>query len=131
MEDCIFCKIIKGELPCYKVWEDEDHLAFLSIMPIKEGHTLVIPKKHVDYIFDLEDQDLAKLIVASKKVAQTLKKVFRPKLNKIGVLVYGADILHTHIHLAPMVKAGELNFKNQKPASQKELQKVLAKIKAA
>jgi histidine triad (HIT) family protein len=131
MDNCIFCKIVKGELPSYKVWEDEDHLAFLSIMPIKEGHTLVIPKKHEDYIFDLEDQNLEKLIIASKKVSQILKKAFKPKLNKIGVIVYGADIPHTHIHLAPMDKSGELNFAKQKPASEESLQKVLAKIKAA
>lgn len=131
MENCIFCKIIKGDLPSYKVWEDEEHLAFLSIFPIKTGHTLVIPKKHVDYAFDLEDQDLAKLIIASKKVSELLRKAFKPTTNKVGVMIAGLQVPHAHIHLIPMDNEGELTFAKAHPESKENLQATLEKIKTA
>jgi histidine triad (HIT) family protein len=129
VENCIFCKIINGNIPSYKVWEDENCLAFLTIQPIKKGHTLVIPKKHLPYIFEMEDADLSNLILVSKKVSKILKKAMQPKSGKIGVMVYGIDVPHTHVHLVPIDKPGDLSFKNQKNASSEELQKTLEVIK--
>ncbi len=129
MKDCIFCCIVKNEIPCYKVWEDEEFLAFLTISPIKTGHTLVIPKKHHSYIYELEDTLLQKYILAGKKVATILKKAFNPKTGKIGTITYGLDLDHVHIHLVPIDKAGDLSFKNEKFATREELQKTLDKIK--
>jgi histidine triad (HIT) family protein len=128
--DCIFCKIVSGEVPSYKIWEDEFHIAFLDIFPIKEGHTLVIPKKHFMYMFDLEDDIVAELMKASKKVAEVLKKAFNPKTEKVGAIVYGLDVDHTHIHLVPIDNPGDLSFANKKAATQQELQDSYNKIKA-
>ena len=130
MDNCIFCKIVNGAIPCYKIWEDDNHLAFLDIHPIKEGHTMVIPKIHHPYIFEMPDDELSNLTIASKKVAQILKKVFQPKTGKIGSMVYGLDVDHTHIHLVPIDKSGDLSFKNATPASKEELEATLQKIKA-
>ncbi|MFA5933201.1 MAG: HIT family protein [Microgenomates group bacterium] len=115
MEDCVFCKIIKGEIPAVKVWEDENYLAFLSIAPINPGHTLVIPKKHTDYFFDLDDKDLGELMVVCKPIAAAIKKAFKPKLGKVGVMVSGDGVAHTHIHLIPMDGGHDLTFDRQKP----------------
>ncbi len=127
--DCIFCKIIAGQLPSFKVWEDDKFLAFLTIEPIRNGHTLVIPKKHENYLFDLDDKTLTELILAAKKVAQTLKKTFNPKSGKVGVIVYGFDAPHAHIHLVPMDQPGDLAFSKQHKASNQELELTLEKIK--
>ena len=108
----IFTKIINGVIPCYKVAEDENHLAFLDISPLAKGHTLVIPKKENDYIFDLADDDLKALIVFAKKVALAIKKVVPCK--KVGVAVIGLEVAHTHIHLIPMNNVGDMNFANPK-----------------
>ncbi|MBI2021794.1 HIT family protein [Candidatus Daviesbacteria bacterium] len=129
MDSCIFCKIVKGEIPSYRVWEDEQYFAFLDIFPIKEGHTMVIPKRHKGYLFDLEDQELEGLIKASKKVSQILKDAFNPKTGRIGVMVYGLDVDHVHVHLVPLDKPGDLSFANKYAASQTELQAALNKIK--
>lgn len=129
MENCIFCKIVKGELPSYKVWEDEEHLAFLSIFPIKDGHTLVIPKAHIDYFFDIEDQKMGDLMIASKKVAQKLKTALNPKTGKIGVMVAGMQVPHAHVHLIPMDNEAELTFKNAHPETKEKLQEIADKIK--
>jgi histidine triad (HIT) family protein len=128
--DCIFCKIVKGEIPSFKFWEDETHMAFLDIRPIKEGHTMVIPKKHDPYIFEMADEDLQKLILAAKQAAKILKDVFNPKLGKIGVLVVGNEVPHTHIHLVPIDKAGEVNLAKAKFVPHDELKKTLQKIKS-
>lgn len=129
MENCIFCKIVKGEIPCYKVWEDENHLAFLSIHPIKDGHTLVIPKKHYPYTFEIPEVEYTNLWLAVKKVSTLLKNSFNPKSSKIGSIVYGMDVDHSHIHLVPIDKSGDLSFTNAKPASPEELKQTLEKIK--
>ena len=102
MEDCIFCKIIEGKIPNYTVWEDDNHLAFLTIQPVKPGHTLVIPKKHQPYLFELPDNEMGPLFVAVKKVSKILEKTFKPKTGKLGVLVAGQQVPHIHIHLIPM-----------------------------
>ncbi len=108
----IFTKIINGEIPCHKVAEDANHIAFLDISPLAKGHTLVIPKKETDYIFDLADNDLQALIVFAKKVALAIKKVVPCK--KVGVAVIGLEVAHTHIHLIPMNNVGDMNFANPK-----------------
>jgi len=125
---CIFCKIVKGEIPSAKVWEDENNFAFLSISPIKPGHTLIIPKKHCDYIFDMDDEDLAKLIKASKPLARKLKKAFSPKTGRIGIMVAGLEVPHAHVHLIPMDSQHDLAFSNAKSATPEELQSILDKL---
>lgn len=108
----IFEKIINGEIPCYKIAETEDYLAFLDVFPLKEGHTLVIPKSTVDYIFDMEDEQLSGLHIFSKKVAQAMQKVLPCK--RIGTAVIGLEVPHTHIHLIPINNVGDINFQNPK-----------------
>jgi len=108
----IFSRIINGEIPCYKIAEDEHYFAFLDINPIKKGHTLVIPKVETDYIFQLDDQTLAGLIVFAKKVGLAIERAIPCK--RIGMAVMGLEVPHTHIHLIPMENEGDLNFKNPK-----------------
>jgi histidine triad (HIT) family protein len=108
----IFTKIVNGEIPCYKVAEDENFLAFLDINPLAEGHTLVIPKKEVDYIFDIEDELFAGLQLFAKKIAKAIDKSV--KCNKVGVAVIGLEVPHAHIHLVPLKNIGDLNFANPK-----------------
>jgi histidine triad (HIT) family protein len=114
----IFSKIIKGEIPCYKVAESADFLAFLDVSPVKKGHVLVIPKIEVDYIFDLEDQALANLHLFAKKVAQAVKKTI--PCTKVGMAVVGLEVPHAHIHLIPMTGIGDLNFSNPRVQLSKE-----------
>lgn len=124
----IFSKIISGEIPCYKVAENDQFLAFLDIMPLKRGHVLVIPKVETDFIFDLEDDTLAQMIVFSKKVAQKIKQNFDCK--KVGVAVIGLEVLHAHIHLIPINSMNDMNFANDKlkltPLELKEIAERLA-----
>jgi histidine triad (HIT) family protein len=108
----LFTRIIKGEIPCYKVAEDDRYFAFLDINPLKKGHTLVVPKQETDYIFDLSDESLAGLILFSKKVAKGIKSAY--PCNRVGVAVIGLEISHAHIHLVPMDSMGDMNFKNKK-----------------
>jgi histidine triad (HIT) family protein len=108
----IFTKIIKGEIPCYRIAEDERFFAFLDINPLREGHTLVVPKSETDYIFDLDDETLAGLIVFSKKIAKAIHSVVR--CNRIGLAVIGLEVPHTHIHLVPMDSMEDINFRNPK-----------------
>jgi histidine triad (HIT) family protein len=108
----IFSRIVSGELPAYKVAEDADHLAFLDITPLVEGHTLVIPKKEIDYIFDLTPQALAALHVFAQRVAKGVQAAVPCK--RIGVAVIGLEVPHAHIHLIPMNKVADMNFANPK-----------------
>ena len=108
----IFTKIIQGEIPAYKVAENEEFLAFLDIMPLRKGHVLVIPKQEVDYIFDLEDDLLARMMVFAKEVASWLKKAIPCK--RIGVSVIGLEVPHAHIHLIPIDTMNDMNFANEK-----------------
>lgn len=105
----IFQKIIDGELPCYKVWEDNDHLAFLDIMPIQAGHTLLIPKKSVDYIFDMADEEYKNLMLAAKEVAKILK--LATGAYKIGMVVEGLEVPHVHVKLVPIDMGHSLGTK--------------------
>jgi histidine triad (HIT) family protein len=130
MDSCVFCKIVSGDIPSFKVSENDDFLAFLSIAPIKPGHTLVIPKKHSEYLFDMEDSEMAELVKFSKPVARKLEKSMEPKTGKVGAMVAGLEVAHTHIHLIPMDEEGDLNFSNASPTDPEELRPVLEKIKA-
>lgn len=105
--ETIFTKIIKGDIPCYKIAENEGYFAFLDIHPSSKGHTLVIPKIQNDYIFDLSDEQLCGLILFSKKIAQALKKSI--PCERIGVKVIGLEVPHTHIHLIPINVEGDMN----------------------
>ncbi len=108
----VFSKIVAGEIPCYKVAEDDSHLAFLDIAPVAMGHTLVIPKKETDYIFDMEDGELAALTLFAKKVAKALIKVC--PAPKIGMSVIGLDVPHAHIHLVPIHGVADIDFGKEK-----------------
>lgn len=108
----IFSKIVSGEIPCYKVAEDERHLAFLDIAPVAKGHVLVIPKKETDYVFDMEDGELATLMAFAKKVAKALIKVC--PAPKIGMSVVGLDVPHVHVHLIPIHGGTDMDFGKEK-----------------
>ena len=114
----IFTKIINGEIPAYKIAEDDNFLAFLDIMPLVEGHVLVIPKKEVDYIFDLEDEILAGLNVFAKKVAKAIDKAI--PCTRVGVAVIGLEVPHTHVHLVPLNSMDDINFTRSKLSLPKE-----------
>jgi histidine triad (HIT) family protein len=105
--ETIFTKIIKGEIPCYKIAENNDYFAFLDIRPTSKGHTLVIPKIQNDYIFDLTDEQLCGLILFSKKIAKALLKAI--PCERIGIKVIGLEVPHTHIHLIPIRVEGDMN----------------------
>ena len=125
----IFSKIISGEIPCYKIAENEKFFAFLDVFPLVEGHTLVVPKTETDYIFDIEDTDLAEMIVFSKKVAKAIKAAVPCK--RIGVAVIGLEVPHAHIHLVPMNTANDVNFTRPKlTPSSEELAAMAEKIRA-
>ena len=108
MTDSIFTKIIKGEISCFKVLENEDFIAFLDVNPVNKGHTLVVPKLQIDYIYDLPEDIFSKLFIFSKKVAQMLKNSF--SCNRIGISVVGLEVPHAHIHLIPINKIEDMNF---------------------
>ncbi len=108
----VFSKIIAGEIPSYKVAEDDRFFAFLDIKPIAKGHTLVVPKQETDYLFDLEDDLLAAMAIFSKKVAKAVKKAI--PCQRVGVLVMGLEVPHAHVHLIPMQKEGDMNPSNPK-----------------
>jgi histidine triad (HIT) family protein len=123
----IFTKIIKGEIPCYKIAEDESYFAFLDINPLKAGHTLVVPKKETDYLFDLDDDQLKGIIVFSKKVAAAIKAAF--PCNRIGIAILGLDVPHAHIHLVPMNSMEDINFRKPKlKFTTEEFQAIAKKI---
>lgn len=125
----IFTKIVRGEVPCHKVLEDEKHFAFLEIRPLKPGHTLVIPKKETDYFFDLSGPETAALMEFSRRVAAAVKKA--SPCEKVAVVVYGLAVRHAHIHLIPVDGTpGELDFRNQKDAPAAELSRMAEKIRS-
>lgn len=123
----IFTKIVNGEIPAHKVAETTEFLAFLDISPLKEGHVLVIPKKEVDYIFDLEDELYVSMMIFAKIVAAGIKKAI--PCNRIGVAVVGLEVPHAHIHLVPIDKISDLDFGKKKLApTQEELSATALKI---
>ena len=123
--ETIFTKIIKGEIPCYKIAENDSFFAFLDISPLANGHTLVVPKIQNDYIFDLDDDLLAEMMVFSKKIAKAIEK--NVSCMRIGVAVIGLEVPHTHIHLVPINQVGDLDFKKPRPEVSKEEMAELAK----
>lgn len=131
MENCIFCKIVKGELPSYKVWEDEKALAFLNIRPHRPGHLLLIPKKHEDYFFDLDDETLKDLVVEAKPLAKVLKEVYKPQTGKVSMLLMGMGVPHIHIHLFPMDSEEDVSTDRAYDASSEELKENQEKIKSS
>lgn len=125
----IFTKIINREIPGHIVAENDDYVAFLDINPLVEGHCLVVPKKEIDYVFDLEDEALAGLHVFAKKVAKAIKKAIPCK--RVGVAIIGLEVPHTHVHLVPLNSMDDINFSRPKlNPSQDELERACNKIKA-
>lgn len=125
----IFTRIMNGEIPCYKVAENDKFVAILDAFPLIKGHTLIIPKKEEDYIFDLSDEDLAEMMIFAKKIAHAVKKGIECK--RIGVTVIGLEVPHAHIHLVPMNSSKDMDFQGEKLSLSKEdFEDALAKIKA-
>ncbi|MDR0969659.1 MAG: HIT family protein [Lentimicrobiaceae bacterium] len=125
----LFTKIVNGEIPSYKIAENDKFFVFLDINPLAKGHTLVIPKKEVDSIFNVEDTDLAEMIVFAKKIALAIEKVIPCK--KIGMTVIGLEVPHAHIHLIPINTIYDMDFKQPKLSlSSEEFQEICDKIKA-
>ena len=126
----IFSRIVAGEIPCHKVAEDEQFFAFLDINPVAKGHTLVIPKKEIDYIFDLEDALLGRMMAFAKRVARAQEAAIPCK--RVGIAVMGLEVPHAHIHLIPITKESDMYFGGEKMTiTQDELAAVAALIKKA
>lgn len=126
----IFTKIINGSIPCYKVAENDEFLAFLDIQPIVEGHVLVIPKKEIDYIFNIEDDLLGRFIQFAKQVALKMDKVF--DCNRIGMTVIGLEVPHAHIHLMPINGIADMDFNKEKlKLSEDEMKSIASAIREA
>ena len=128
MSDSIFTKIIKGEIPCYKIAEDDRFIAFLDVFPIKKGHTLVVPKAQIDYLFDLDDSLLSDLMIFAKKVAQKMERAI--SCERIGIAVIGLEVPHAHIHLVPLDTVGDIDFSQPKlQLSAKEMNEIADSIR--
>lgn len=124
----IFSKIAAGEIPSYKCAENDKFYAFLDINPLTKGHTLVIPRREVDYFFDMNDDELAEMIVFAKKIAIAIKKAF--PCRKVGMAVLGLEVAHAHIHLVPMQSEGDMNFANPKlKLTEEEFEEIAKKIR--
>lgn len=124
----IFTKIINGEIPCYKIAEDDRFFAFLDIRPLNAGHTLVVPKLETDYIFDLDDETLSGLILFSKKIAAAIKEAI--PCERIGIAVIGLEVPHCHVHLSPINTVHDLDFRQAKSLDKDEMETIAAKIRA-
>ena len=128
MSDSIFTKIIKGEIPCYKIAEDDRFIAFLDVFPIKKGHTLVVPKAQIDYLFDLDDSLLSDLMIFAKKVAQKMERAI--SCERIGIAVIGLEVPHAHIHLVPLDTIEDIDFSQPKlQLSAKEMTEIADSIR--
>lgn len=123
----LFTKIISGEIPCYEVAESEEFFAFLDINPKAKGHTLVVPKREVDYLFDMEDDELARMMTFAKKIAAAIRKAF--PCPKVGIAVLGLEVPHAHIHLIPLESEATFYVKEGVQLSGKEFEEVVAAIK--
>lgn len=123
----LFTKIISGEIPCYKVAESEEFFAFLDINPKAKGHTLVVPKREVDYLFDMEDDELARMMTFAKKIAAAIRKAF--PCPKVGIAVLGLEVPHAHIHLIPLESEATFYVKEGVQLSGKEFEEVATAIK--
>ena len=120
----IFCKIIAGEIPCNKIVENDEFFAFLDINPVAKGHTLVIPKKETDYFFDIDDDELGRMMIFAKKIAVAIKKAI--PCVRVGVAVMGLEVPHAHIHLIPIAKESDMHFGNPKQKTTPDELKVIA-----
>ena len=125
----IFTKIINGEIPCYKICEDKDFIAFLDINPNAKGHTLCVPKEEISYIFDMDDALYLKLMQFSKRVALALQQVVPCK--RIGVAVVGLEVPHTHVHLIPISEMSEMTFQQKVQMTDEEFKELAAKVHQA
>ena len=126
----IFSKIVRGDIPSYKCAENEEFYAFLDINPVTKGHTLVVPKREVDYFFDLTDEEIGRMMVFSKRVAAAIKEVFPCK--KVGVAVMGLDVPHAHVHLAPLQSEVDMDFgKNKLQLPAEEMMQIASQIQQA
>lgn len=125
----IFSRIVAGEIPCYKILDDENFLAFLDVFPLVVGHTLVIPKKEIDDFFDMDDQTIGEMMIFSKNVAEAIKKAI--PCIKVGVSVIGLEVAHAHIHLIPLNDVSNMNFSQAKlTMSHADLNEIAANIRA-
>lgn len=123
----IFSKIIKGEIPSHKLYEDDNFFSFLDIRPIRQGHALVIPKEEIDYIFDLDDNTIAGLHIICKKIAKAIEQVV--PCQRIGMTVLGLEVPHAHVHLVPITESESINFNQAKSADPHELKLLAEKIR--
>lgn len=128
--ETIFSKIVSGEIPCHRVAETKDYLAFLDVRPLTAGHTLIIPKQATDYIFDMEQEEYARLFLFAQIVAKAIKKAI--PCTKVGIAVIGLEVPHAHIHLVPMNGIGDLNFEKERvqftPGEYKVIAETIAKV---
>lgn len=122
----VFTKIVNGEIPAYKIAEDEKHLAFLDVNPVVKGHTLVIPKREVNYLFDLGNSELSELMIFAKKVAKQIES--RIDCKRIAIMVLGLEVPHAHIHLLPIHTEAEVNLRNKMQVTPQELKVVQESI---
>jgi histidine triad (HIT) family protein len=122
----IFTRIIQGEIPCYKVAENDNFLAFLDINPASPGHTLVVPKQEIDYYFDISDELLLEMQLLCKRIAQAQKQAFQ--CERVGVVVAGFEVPHAHVHLIPSNGMSDMNFGNKLKFSAEEMQNIVHKI---
>lgn len=129
MSECVFCQVIREELRSYKLWEDDDFLAFLDIKPINPGHTLLIPKSHNPYIFDLEPSVMAAMFERARFLSEPLRKVNKAK--RVGIMVEGFTVPHVHVHLVPIHTGTDLDPNNANHVSEGELTSMASKIRIA
>ena len=129
MDDCIFCKISKGDIPAEKIYEDKDILAFLDISPINKGHVVVMPKEHFSDIFETPDEVSSKLISATKTIGKALKKAM--EVNRVILTIWGEDVPHTHMHAIPKKKDDDMYFWKQGKYDEGEIKKIGEKIRSA
>jgi histidine triad (HIT) family protein len=123
----IFTRIVRGEIPCAKLYEDDRWLAFLDVRPMAKGHALLIPKQETDYIFDLKDDLLSEMMTVAKPIAKAIEAVV--PCQRIGLMVAGLEVPHCHLHLVPIQSIGDLNFANATPAEPESLQALAAEIR--
>lgn len=122
----IFTRIINGEIPCYKIAEDDEFFAFLDINPVQKGHTLVVPKEEVSYIFDINDDKLGRYMAFAKRVAAAIKAAV--PCIKVGIAVVGLEVPHSHIHLIPLNEVNDLNFEHKMTLPKEEMQQIAENI---
>ena len=127
MDTCIFCKILNGSAPAHKIWENENYFAFLDINPVNPGHTMVIPKHHIDYVFDLREPLYSELFRVTKELSEPIKRAMQA--SRIGVVIEGFSVSHLHVHLVPINGVNELNPTRARRATAEELAAVAIKIR--